>query len=338
MSNFWDQNIAVILNANARKVTNKLVAGVKKFVPEAQLYVSKTMEEGQEYVRDIVRRGYSHVVLGGGDGTVVEILNQFRNSLREIGKTDLHMPKLGFLKLGTGNAWSGMLGSDNGKKTLPKIASGSRWSLKRFNLLEADRRLCHFSGMGWDATILNDYHYMKNKYGIGPLKKWFIGFQGYITAMALKTIPEQMFRKAPTIRVINRSPEVFACSGVDQVRPLPIKPGDTLYEGPANVFGGSTTPYYGFGLTAFPFARLKDGFMNFRVVTASVFECVLHSYQIFRGAYRAPSFIDFLVKDVTIESDRPLPLQIGGDVQGLRERWDLSVADFSVQVLDLSMA
>jgi diacylglycerol kinase family enzyme len=337
MNGIWDKNIAVILNANARKVTTKLVSRVKNFVPEAQLYVSKTIDEGQEYVRDIVRRGYSHVVLGGGDGTVVEILNQFRNSLREFGKNELHMPKLGFLKLGTGNAWAGMLGSDNGKNTLSRMAAHAKWRLRRFNLLEADQRLCHFSGMGWDATILNDYHSMRDRFGVGPLRKWFGGFGGYLTSIALKTIPAQIFRKPPMIRVINRSAEVYACSGVDQARPLAIKPGDTLYEGPANVFGGSTTPYYGFGLAAYPFARVKEGFMNFRVVTASVFECVANSVKIFRGAYRSPRFIDFLAKDVTIESDRPMPLQIGGDVRGLRDRWDLSVADFSVQVLDLSM-
>ena len=336
MNKLWDKDIVVILNANARKVTNKIVGRVKNFVPEAQLYVSKTVEEGQEYVRDIVRRGYSHVVLGGGDGTVVEVLNQLRNSLREVGKTDLHMPKLGFLKLGTGNAWSGMLGSDNGKKTLARMATRAKWQLQRFNLLEADQRLCHFSGMGWDATILRDYHYMKGKFGIGPLKRVFAGFGGYIATLALKTIPEQLLRKQPNIRVISRSGEVYACEGVDRARPLAIKAGETLYEGPASVFGGSVTPYYGFGLTAFPFARVKEGFMNFRVVTASVLECVLNSYRIFHGTYRAPSFIDFLAKDVTIVAEEPLPLQIGGDLRGLRDRWDLSVADFSVQVLDLS--
>jgi len=42
------------------------------------------------------------------------------------------------------------------------------------------------------------------------------------------------------------------------------------------------------------------------------------------------------VKDVSIEVDRPLPMQIGGDPCGMRDRWDLSISDLSVQVLDLT--
>jgi diacylglycerol kinase family enzyme len=78
--------------------------------------------------------------------------------------------------------------------------------------------------------------------------------------------------------------------------------------------------------------------MNFRVVTASVMECLSHWHAIWTGRYAAPTFIDYLVKDVSVEVDRPLPLQIGGDPAGTRQTWDLSVSDFSVQVLDLTAA
>jgi diacylglycerol kinase family enzyme len=339
MDKFWDREIAVILNANARKVSNRIVDSVKKFVPEAQLYVSKTMEEGQEYVREIVKRNYSHLVLGGGDGTLVEIINQLRKSLRDLGHGDAAMPKLGFLKLGTGNGWAGMLGVDNGKRTLPKIANPDDWRLTRFNLLESDDRLFHFAGMGWDASILNDFFLFRQKFGRGPLKRFFGGLQGYLASMIFKTIPEQLMERDRTrIRVINQDPEVFECKLDQPPRPLNIGVGETLYEGPANVFGGSTTPYYGFNLTAFPFARAKEGFMNFRVVSAGVIDLMMHCRKIFAGTYQPSTFKDFLAKRVTIEVDKPRPFQIGGDPCGLRDRLDLAVSDLSVQVLDLTPA
>jgi diacylglycerol kinase family enzyme len=339
MDKFWDRDVAVILNANARKVSNRIVERVKRFVPEAQLYVSKTLDEGQDYVREIVKRNYSHLVLGGGDGTLVEIINQLRKSLREFGQSDSAMPKLGFLKLGTGNGWAGMMGVDNGKRSLPKMANPDDWRMTSFNLLETEDRLFHFAGMGWDAKILADYNQFKQRFGFGPFKRFVSGLQGYLASMIVKTIPQQLMeREPPHIRVINQDPEIFECRLNQAPRPLSIGVGDTLYEGPANVFGGSTTPYYGFNLTAFPFARAKEGFMNFRIVSSGVFDCLSHWRGIFAGTYQPAGFKDFLAKRVTVELDKPRPIQMGGDAAGFRERWDLAVSDLSVQVLDLTTA
>lgn len=334
----WDNNIAVILNANARRVRKNIITRVRRFVPESQLYISKTIEEGQELVRDIMQKRFTHLVCGGGDGTLVEIINQVRRSLHEMGGTDADMPKLGFLKLGTGNGWAQLLGSDNGKRSLPRMADSQNWKMTRFNLLESDQRLFHFAGMGWDAAVLNDYYLFKEKFGRGPFKKLFTGLHGYLTSMICKTIPEQfMARNRPQIRVVNRSPEVYEMRLNQPARRVPIGIGETLYEGPVGVFGGSTTPYYGFKMVAFPFARTKEGFMNFRVVRSSLFEVVSHWHSVFTGKWQSANFMDWLVKDVSIEVDRPLPIQIGGDPVGLRDRWDLSVSDVSVQVLDLTI-
>lgn len=335
MKNNWANEIAVILNANARRVSERIVKRMKYAVPESQLYISKTLEEGQQLIQEILRKKYTHVVMGGGDGTVVEIINQLRNSLREMGRGDSDMPKLGFLKLGTGNAWSRFLGSDNGKRSLPRMAQPDNWRISRFNLLETENRCAHFAGMGWDANVLADYYGLRETLKNNPLDRFMAGIVGYLTAMALKTIPRQMAGPAPLVRVINQSDEVYQMTHFRPPKRVKIGIGETLYEGPANVFGAATTPYYGFNMVAFPFARMKEGFMNFRLISAGLFEVVTNWHKIFTGRWSSPGLQDWLVKDVRIEIDRKLPVHVGGDLMGLRDAWDLSVSDLSVQVYDL---
>ncbi|MDP8223596.1 MAG: diacylglycerol kinase family protein [Candidatus Lernaella stagnicola] len=330
----WDSEIAVVLNANAKRVTERIVTRVKKFVPESQLYISKTIDEGQAFIQDILNKHYTHVVLGGGDGTVVEMINQLRNALRAMGRPDSQMPMLGFLKLGTGNAWSRFLGMDAGKRTLPRMARPENWRISRFNLLETENRCSHFAGMGWDANILADYYYLKEKFDGTPFARFLHGFAGYIAAIALRTVPQQLVTPAPQIRVINQSDEVYEMAHFRPPRRLDLKIGDTLYEGPANVFGAGTTPYYGYNMVAYPFARMKEGFMNFRVVSSSVWEVLAHARSIFQGRFDSPNFKDYLLKRVSIEVDRPLPIQLGGDLFGNRDKWDLAVSDLSVEVFD----
>jgi diacylglycerol kinase family enzyme len=332
----WANEVAVILNANAKRVSDKLVTGMRKFVPESQLYISKTLEEGQGLIREILQKNYTHVVLGGGDGTVVEIINQLRKSLAEMGGTDEDMPKLAFLRLGTGNAWSRFMGMDNGKKAMSRMASTDDWRISRFNLLETEKRCAHFAGMGWDANILADYFAIKERLGDSPFSRVFTGIQGYLASMSLRTIPQQMINATPNIRVINQSDEVFEMRHFRPPRLLNIAKGETLYEGPANVFGAATTPYYGYNMVAYPFALTKEGYMNFRVVSAGLWECVSNWHAIFTGGWQSPNLRDYLVQKVSIEVDRLLPVQVGGDLFGHRDKWDLSVSDLSVQVLDLN--
>lgn len=339
MQNLWGRDIAVLLNQNARKVTRKIVTNVQQFVPEAQLYISRSLDEGQELIRDIVQRDYTHLVCGGGDGTIVETINQLRNAFIEAGRSLSEMPKLGFLKLGTGNAWSAWLGADSGKRSLPRMAISDRWKLRRVNLVESENRLYHFAGMGWDAAILNDYVAMKQRLTNTPLARWMAGLSGYLISTFGKTAPEQIMRRdRPKVRVIAQSSEVYAVSAGNPPVPLHIRPGETLYEGPANAIGAATTPHYGYKLKAFPFARKMDDFMNFRIVKAGVMELIFNWHKIWQGTWKSPNLIDFLVRDVTIEADRPMPLQIGGDAAGERDTLRMTISPLAVNVLDLSFA
>ena len=54
----------------------------------------------------------------------------------------------------------------------------------------------------------------------------------------------------------------------------------------------------------------------------------------FRGEYRSPNLIDFLCTAIEVRMERPVPVQVGGDLtDGLRSRLRVEMADKPVRVL-----
>ena len=100
--------------------------------------------------------------------------------------------------------------------------------------------------------------------------------------------------------------------------------------------GAATTPYYGYGLKAFPDAMTMPGFMQVRVVKAGVTELLSHVPSIWQGTYKSPNFIDFLVQKVHFTFSETMPLQIGGDAEGYRKEIALEVSETTVDFLDFS--
>lgn len=336
---------AVLLNANARKVTRSMLHKAEDIVPRAQLYVSHSFEEARHAVRDIVDKGHSLVFCGGGDGTLVSTINTFKSYVDEKNRalqdavTKVSFPTLGVLKMGTGNGIAGMIGNMKGMEPLAALRRGFAAKTKRLNLIEAEDRHFHFAGLGWDARIINDYVWFKNRFQSMPLAgRLATGFAGYVGAIATRTVPRELVDRRPVVRVISEGGEVYERRMNQTPRRLPIRNGDTIYEGPLSVMGAGTTPFYGYNMVAFPFALEREGFMHLRVVSASVFECLSHCVSIFKGRYQSDGFHDFLVKKVRFEFDRPTPLQIGGDAMGLRERISFAYSDFAVNLLDFSAA
>ena len=94
---------AFLLNANARAVNDALIEELAEIVPAGDLFLSRTLEDAEVFVRTIARRGYGQGYLGGGDGTLVTSLGLLRKIVKKEG---LEMPAVGVLKLGTGNETS----------------------------------------------------------------------------------------------------------------------------------------------------------------------------------------------------------------------------------------
>src|SRR5438105_12337815 len=69
------EKVAVLLNANARAVSDGLKRELENFVPPEDLYFSRCFEDAQSISRQVIDKGYHTVLTGGGDGTFVGYVN-----------------------------------------------------------------------------------------------------------------------------------------------------------------------------------------------------------------------------------------------------------------------
>src|SRR5207302_1319615 len=76
-----EAKVAVLLNANARKVTDRVVRTLSHAVPEGDLYLSKSELDVRRIAQAVLDRRYHTVFLGGGDGTFMSFVNEILNQL-----------------------------------------------------------------------------------------------------------------------------------------------------------------------------------------------------------------------------------------------------------------
>ena len=325
---------AFLLNANARAVNSRLAERMADVVPAGDLFLSHTLDDAEIFARTITRRGYGQVFTGGGDGTLVHAVNLLRRAARE---HHVPMPQVGVLKLGTGNAMARAVGASTPLLDAHHIVHAGATSSIAMDLIETeDGSLTPFAGMGYDGAILNDYVWLK-KLASSPLTKRIAeSVAGYLAAIALRTIPVQMRSHPAQMRITTASPAIRmrATEAGDVEEALPA--GTVLFEGAAPVVSVGTIPYYGFGFTMFPFARRHCGMLQLRVSTVPIPAILANLFPgVWRGTFRHEGLLDFLVRDVVVESDRPMPYQLGGDAHGERASLKFKVAAEPLQMVQL---
>src|SRR5256885_5296860 len=69
------KKVAVLLNGNARAVTEQLRRELEQFVPPEDLFFSRSFEDARSIARTVLDRGYGTVLTGGGDRTLVGYVN-----------------------------------------------------------------------------------------------------------------------------------------------------------------------------------------------------------------------------------------------------------------------
>ena len=107
-----------------------------------------------------------------------------------------------------------------------------------------------------------------------------------------------------------------------------------LYEGPSTIVGVATEPFYGYNIRAFPFARMKEGYMNLRILRAKPMTLVTQMQQFWNGSYRGAGVIDCLVKKVKITYEKSTPLQIGGDFESFTNAISYSIFPQALRLVD----
>jgi diacylglycerol kinase family enzyme len=313
--------VAVVLNKNARGVTTRQIRRIERMHGAADVFLSQSMEHGRKIAEMLVERGYGTVLLGGGDGTFVCCLNALLAASLRTGRP---LPRLGVLRLGTGNALGYYLGVEpaslRGLRSELARARLSGASEHELPLLLVDGVLTPFAGTGLDSQILEDYAATTRTLDLLRLGPLLGSPMRYALAVALRSVPRFILRRVPHVEVINVGGPAYAIGPSGQPEPVALPRGTVLYRGPCSLAGAATVPCYGFGVRIFPFADLRRDKFHVRCTDASAMQTLANLPGVLRGTYRSPSLRDFLCDAVEIHMQTPVPMQLGGDL--LKERRD----------------
>jgi diacylglycerol kinase family enzyme len=326
--------VAVVVNGNAKQVTDDLVDILDQIVQSGDLFVSRSLAEATEIARTIVRRGYPTVLTGGGDGTFVQMVTRISEEARRVGTK---RPRFGLLKLGTGNALAWVLGAQNPRHRGVVADLGrlrKEGGSRSMRLLDVEGTLSPFAGLGIDAIALHDYNTTKAALSRSPLTRPLSsGGVAYMLSVVGRTMPTYFLRGHPKVKVINEgSPAVRL--GQDGRPVSEHAAGEVLYEGPSRMVAMSTIPYWGFGARIFPFATERDDRFSLRIVDIHTYQVAVHIRGIWNGTYRPDTVHDFLADAVSIHYDHPMPMQIGGDSAGTRTSVRARLAAEPIEVVD----
>ncbi|HMR08124.1 MAG TPA: diacylglycerol kinase family protein [Polyangiaceae bacterium] len=327
--------IAVVVNGNAKSVTDEVISTLDQILLGGDLFVSRQLEDSSDIAKTLLSRGYGTVLTGGGDGTFTVMVSAIVREAREQGKA---LPRFGLLKLGTGNALAWVVGASRAKgrglaADIQRLRedAGSR----HVRLVEVDGFLTPFAGFGVDAVVLRDYTDVKALLMKTPLRRYAAGPLSYALGSITRSIPSYFFRPEPHCRITNEGGDAFRMGDQGQVVGPPIPRGEVIYEGPAKVAGLGSIPYYGFGFRFFPFADERDDRMHLRVSTIGPVKFVANFPGIWRGEFHDPNVVfDYLVEAVRMEMDPPTEFQIGGDPRGVHAEVSARLSPEALRLVD----
>jgi diacylglycerol kinase family enzyme len=331
--------IAVLLNANASSVNARLTAQLQGVVPAEHLFLSRCAEEAHRIADTVIDRAYGTVFTGGGDGTFVSWVNHI---LDRAERQEAPPPRFGVLPLGTGNAVAEVVGAKRRGllEDLRRYLRGEVPYFRELDLLTVEGRRTPFAGLGVDAAILNDYHWLRNRLAGTRLSRLATGVRGYGLAIAVRSAPRQIAQRRPAhCEIVNTGAAAWHLDAQGRRVGRPVEHGNLLYAGPCILAAAGTVPYYGFGLKAFPFALSRAGTMQLRLATdIGVASLLWNVPRIWKGSFSHPGLLDFQVERAELTFDRPVPLQVGGDAEGERQRVTFGMAPRRVEVVDFGGA
>jgi diacylglycerol kinase family enzyme len=324
----------VVVNGNAKSVTQQVVSTLDQILKGGDLFVSHKLTDAREIARTLVTRGYGTVLTGGGDGTFTVMVTEV---VREARRQNRSLPRFGLLQLGTGNALAWVVGASKAKgqglaADIQRLLvdAGSR----PLRLIEVEDYIAPFCGFGADALVLGDYAQVKNRLLKTPLRGVASGAVSYGIATVTRSLPGYLFRKMSHCRVINQGCDAQRIGSKGRVFSA-VRKGEILYEGPMRLAALSTIPYYGFGFRVFPHAEDREDRMHLRIATMGPIRFVKNFGAIWRGSYENPHVLfDYLVDAVKVELDPPAPFQIGGDPHGERSEMELRLSPTPIRLVD----
>jgi diacylglycerol kinase family enzyme len=357
------RRVAVLINGNARGVTDRVIKLVASVVPPEHLNVTRTLAESRAIIRRILARRYDAVLTGGGDGTFVQLVTELRRALDPLSSiappppsgaaggsgngatassgAESRMPAVGVLKLGTGNAMGILVGANDPTEAgLTEDFWKARYTagIREMRFIEVEGKVAPFSGVGLDAMILNDFITVKDRTRGTFLEPYLSGGAGYAAAIGALSIPRVATKRQQTVTIVNDGRPAWRV-GPDgrRVGPLILK-GETIWSGPVQIASVSRLDGFGYDFRLFPFAYVREDRVHLRVAAPGLAEILVRLPGIWRGEHFSDTIHDFLVDRVVIRSDRPMPFQIGGDGEGHRSFVRFSLSAEPIRLLDYRTA
>jgi diacylglycerol kinase family enzyme len=329
-----NRRVAFLLNANARSVTRFRRNKLEKLVNKNDFYVSHSQVEAEALLSEIVHKGYSYLFCGGGDGTLVHSINCLAHLAKSVPESLI--PRLGVLRLGTGNALARALGALKAEDDIRAVMQGKPLKPLLMSMVETlDGQLAPFAGIGYDGELMNDFETVKDTFFKGPFRKFFSSYWGFAIAGLFRTLPRQVGKDLPLISVKTSSPLYRIVRKGKYDEEVFLEKGQELFSGQAPLICVGTIPSVGYGVKMFPFAMKRPGYMQLRVSAVPLATLLSHVPAIWQGSYRHPLLYDFLVKDVTIESNKGLPYQFAGDTMGFPKNLSFKVSDNPIKMVSL---
>ncbi len=324
--------IAVLVNERARRGSSNVGALARTMMPDARIAVTRSLDDARRWIREELAASPPSLLLaGGGDGTTVGLLNEFRS-------LGLSPPPIGLLPLGTGNAWANVTRAPSVGDAIGCIANlaGKAPPLREFSLLEVDGRVTHFVGTGYDAELISDFHQQ-----LARAPRWLRGLRsgvfGYLWGAATLTLPRHLRTRPPRLRLLNLGGDAFTVDADGRTKRLPVGPiSRVLYEGPATVAAASTTAEWGFGFRAFPFADRFTDRISVRIYAGSALQAVRHARGLWTGQHPMPGMFDFFLTHGRIELDREAPFEVGGDLAAPRRAFEFKLVSERIWLVDWS--
>lgn len=229
---------------------------------------------GRELVKEALAAGYARILVAGGDGTVLEAVESLVGS----------RAALALLPVGTGNQLAANMGLPKGIEKSIDVAVGG--TVRRIDVGMLDGRpFACFAGAGFDAEVVRPDSDLKRK----------IGYLAYVHAAAGAAFAPKPSSIAVTVDGVRS-----VCTGIGvEVANMPAL----------------TAPLLVRPIDLVPDGRPDDGLLDVCVLAVEkTIDVVSALTSIMVGrTEKDPRLQYFRGKEVVVEADPPLPVQIDGE-------------------------
>jgi YegS/Rv2252/BmrU family lipid kinase len=279
--------IAFIINSNSPKVKKALDAIRRQLRHDHEAHFTTAIGSAFEIAASCLKKGFTHIAVLGGDGTLNEVFNALMNS----GKRADELPILCIHPCGTGNDFARNFNlNGNVEIFLKKLDAGSiQYSdgghVRYMNPLgeTEERYFINVMDVGLGGLIAQRV----NQYRRGKFA--FLAYQRSI----LKTLPFY-FKRNTTVRAAT-----------------------TLYSGPAMSIVVANGKWFGNGLGIAPEAQVQDGQLECVILArVSIWDYLMNLPSILRckPVYH-PEVSYYKIKELTIEGANN-PIELDGECVG----------------------